>query len=173
MGETLLFALLIAAFGSVFFQIGRGRKGRALDHSQPVPPGPVRAESVPVDSTRVEPSFSSKVVHPDPLQAEPIPPDPIRVESDYDAEEVAIESAPSPPHPMASAKMVKFLVRQGTECTVGFADAAGRDLVTRTGLGVMKGEYLRLMIDMETGQVLNWRRPSEEALQRFYDWQTA
>jgi len=166
MGEKLLFALLIAAFASVFFQIGRRRT--AFEDSRAVPPDPIGADPGSFEKTRVEPSFSSKVV----------PPDPSGVEPDSSSETATPESAPSPPHPMVSAKIVKFLVRQGTECTVGFTDAAGHDLVTRTstvptGLDGMEGEYLGLTIDMETGQVLNWQRPSDQALQRFYDWQAA
>jgi len=36
-------------------------------------------------------------------------------------------------------------------------------------LGVGGGDYIRLEIDLETGQILNWTKPTEEAITAFIE----
>lgn len=36
-------------------------------------------------------------------------------------------------------------------------------------LGIGGGDYIELDIDLETGQILNWKKPTEEAITRFIE----
>ena len=59
-------------------------------------------------------------------------------------------------------------------CNIVVLDTDGDRMLEYSGyvprnIGIGGGEYIRLQIDIETGQILNWKRPSDDELEKLLD----
>ena len=57
-------------------------------------------------------------------------------------------------------------------CTVQLLDQDGailkdHDGYVPSGLGIGSGDYIELNVDLDTGQILNWKKPSSERVEEF------
>ena len=59
-------------------------------------------------------------------------------------------------------------------CWSGIFNSDGKLLREKSGyvpngLGIGGGDYVNLEIDLETGQILNWKKPTAEAVREFFE----
>jgi len=88
---------------------------------------------------------------------------------------------PTPKGDVSKATVARVVAKCSDLCNVTLIDAAGNEVASHSGYvpdfmpGEHFGDYIELEIELSTGRILNWKKPSKETLakpRRNQEWET-